>query len=218
MSFEETGIRKIREKLELAQQCVLLAQLGELLEESERPAGKLIDALRKNGIEIKYGFKPMEIYGCLPGQDISSQKEKYSQNPLINTYRRAILLAFTKVTKPGEKIFFCFDPKISYVVVKEGGLPPVGGVPIEEKFRLTGIDLTGSPDVEVINNFEKNLSQWVLEHGLNKERLRWNEPYQRQGAQEQMQLLRDLIEAQEPELRSRIVIPGSIIIALLKIR
>lgn len=221
MAFTDTGLQKIKDKLENSCQGILLSQLGELLEPGERPHGKLANILRESGLEIKYGLSPAEIYACLPGQDIPNKKGAFNglQHP-VEKYRRAVLRAFTEEILPGKKICLYLYPKTKYEIINTNAELPEGAIPLDEEFRLPGEDLLHDPKSSKVNEFEKKLANWVTVHKVPMDRMLWipfkkNIPDTHSTA---LHLLEDMVNAQLPELQSKIFIPCSLIAAILRVR
>lgn len=217
MSFNTTGIAKIRAKLENGP-C-LIAQLGALLSPDEKASGKLRSALEAEGILTQFGRDRTEVYALLPDQEAVFAEHvteiRADKSPV--QYRFAVQIAFSKNLKPSERIYLSTRPQVRYYVVGNDSCPPENATLIDEEFRTPGFNPRGGQTQKCLYDFERKIEKWCAKYHISREEISWTSVNSKnQDAKLDIsKILREFIEAQPIEIRDRVNLTGTILQILL---
>lgn len=217
MSFETTGIEKIKTKL--ADGPCLVAQLGTLLSTQEKPNTKLRMALEGMGIKTAIGRDKTEVYAFLPedSQKMAHLQQSIQTESVYTIYRNAVLNAFFKEKNENTSIYVTLSPTFRYHEVNDGLTPPEGSILLDESFRIPKAESIENINAHDMQMFVKNLKEWCAKYNISIESTLWNpkKKFYEKGKADIITLLRDFINAQPEDIRSRVNLPCSIIKAIL---
>lgn len=136
----------------------------------------------------------------------NAEAERFSALP------RPLQVAFCVRTEPGETVYVQPSPPFHYEKVKPGTSPSPGYVHIDDRFRLPGLRLQDANDAKKAVLWQQ-FQTWAEAMNLPLDRF---SVLKRRSAGPHGSAFSRLLEAQAPEIRSRIVFPADIVELLLR--
>jgi hypothetical protein len=125
---------------------------------------------------------------------------------------RSLQIAFCVRTDDGERVFVETGRSYRYKKVPTGEEPPAGMVLLDERFRLPGLRLQDASPAKKGLLWEQ-FRDWCEAAGLSSDRFTDD---RRPSQSRDFNALRRLLDAQTPEVRAKLTIPGDIIELLLR--
>ncbi len=125
---------------------------------------------------------------------------------------RSVQIAFCVSTDESERVFVETGRSYKYKKVPNGEEPPAGMVLLDERFRLPGLRLQGASQGRK-GLLWRHFQEWCEAAGLSSDQFT---DERRHSQSRDVTPLRRLLDAQTPEVRAKLTIPGDIIELLLR--